>query len=153
MAELAIRENNTVSEKQYIICNINKENFGIEISHVNNIIQMPKITKVPMAPSCFKGIINLRGEIVPVMSLRRRMNLEDDTLTKESRIVILNIDEENLMGVVVDGVKEVCSIPDHTIEATKDLLANEDSLISGVGKKDEDLISIFEIDSILRNIA
>ncbi|MBR5635801.1 MAG: purine-binding chemotaxis protein CheW [Pseudobutyrivibrio sp.] len=154
MSDLAIREmNSAAEEKQYVICNINKEYYGIDITHVNNIIQMPKITMVPKAPECFKGIINLRGEIVPIMSLRRRMNLEDDTLTKDSRIVILNINDDEMIGVVVDGVKEVLSIPTDTIETPADLLKSEDSLIRGIGKKNEDLISIFEIDSILKNIA
>ena len=154
MSDLAIREmNSAAEEKQYVICNINKEYYGIDITHVNNIIQMPKITMVPKAPECFKGIINLRGEIVPIMSLRRRMNLEDDTLTKDSRIVILNINDDEMIGVVVDGVKEVLSIPTDTIETPADLLKSEDSLIRGIGKKNEDLISIFEINSILKNIA
>ena len=153
MADLAIRETQLSEDKQYVICNINQALYGIDISQVNNIIQMPKITKVPTAPNCFKGIINLRGEIVPIMSLRRRMNLGDDNLTKDSRIVILNINEDDMLGVVVDGVREVLSLPSASIEPPTDLLASADSLISGVGKNKEDLISIFEIDSILNNIA
>ena len=63
--------------KQYIVVQIGSEKYGIDISYVDNIVRMQKITRVPKAQEYFKGIINLRGEIVPVMSIRLKMGLED----------------------------------------------------------------------------
>ena len=75
--------------KQYIVVQIGNEKYGIDICYVDNIVRMQKITRVPKAQEYFKGIINLRGEIVPVMSIRLKMGLEDDTFTSTSRIIIL----------------------------------------------------------------
>ena len=76
MAEqLEVVEN---ERKQYIVVKIGNEQYGIDISYVDNIVRMQKITRVPKAQAYFKGIINLRGEIVPVMSIRTKMDLEDD---------------------------------------------------------------------------
>ena len=79
--------------KQYIVVKIGNEQYGIDISYVDNIVRMQKITRVPRVQNFFKGIINLRGEIVPVMSLRIRMELEEDVFTNASRIIILKIEQ------------------------------------------------------------
>ena len=83
--------------RQYIVVNIGNEQYGIDIGFVDNIVRMQKITRVPKAQSYFKGIINLRGEIVPVMSIRKKMGLEDDVITDASRIIILKIEEKGLL--------------------------------------------------------
>ena len=87
--------------RQYIVVNIGNEQYGIDIGFVDNIVRMQKITRVPKAQSYFKGIINLRGEIVPVMSIRKKMGLEDDVITDASRIIILKIEEKGLLGIMV----------------------------------------------------
>lgn len=79
--------------KQYIVVKIGNEQYGIDISYVDNIVRMQKITRVPRVQNFFKGIINLCGEIVPVMSLRIRMELEEDVFTNASRIIILKIEQ------------------------------------------------------------
>ena len=79
---------------QYIVVQIGSEKYGIDISYVDNIVRMQKITRVPKAQPYFKGIINLRGEIVPVMSIRKKMGLEEDVETGASRIIILKIEEK-----------------------------------------------------------
>ena len=92
MAEKKV-ENAELETKQYIVVSIGNEQYGIDIGYVDNIVRMQKITRVPKAQPYFKGIINLRGEIVPVMSIRRKMGLEDDVITNASRIIILKIEE------------------------------------------------------------
>ena len=88
--------------KQYIVVKIGSEQYGIDISYIDNIVRMQKITRVPKAQRHFKGIINLRGEIVPVMSIRLKMGLEDDQFTNASRIIILKLEEKGMLGVIVD---------------------------------------------------
>ena len=92
------------STKQYIVVQIGNEKYGIDIGYIDNIVRMQKITRVPKAQVYFKGIINLRGEIVPVMSIRTKMELEDDVITNKTRIIILKIEDKGLLGVMVDEV-------------------------------------------------
>ena len=145
MEELTVYKEKVKSEKKYIVFGIDNENYGIDISCVNSIIQMPQITYVPKSPKHYRGIINLRGEIVPIISLRRRMNLEDDTYTNDSKIIITDIEEDKQVGLIVDDVKEVMTIADDEIREPSPFLKKDDSLISGVGNKDEELISIFNL--------
>ena len=71
----------TMDSKQYIIVELGNEQYGIDIQYIDNIVRMQRITRVPKAQSYFKGVINLRGEIVPVMSIRKKMGLADDEIT------------------------------------------------------------------------
>ena len=75
--------------KQYIVVKIGSEQYGIDISYIDNIVRMQKITRVPKIQTYFKGVINLRGEIVPVMSVRKKMNLDDDVITNASKRLLL----------------------------------------------------------------
>ncbi|MBE5909772.1 chemotaxis protein CheW [Pseudobutyrivibrio sp.] len=149
MSDLAMYDVVEKEKKQYIVVKIGGEHYGIDISYIDNIVRMSKITRVPKAPSYYRGVINLRGEVVPVMSLRRRMNLDDDEFTDASRIIILKLDAGGLMGVIVDEVKEVLSLSEDDIEAPTSTLKSKNSFINGVGTNGDELISIFEISSII----
>lgn len=146
MSELAIVKKNVVEEKQYIVFHMEKEFYGIDIANINCIIQVPKITPIPKMPEYFQGVISLRGHVIPVINLRKRMNLADVELTKESRIIVLNLENDELMGIIVDDVKEVMNISNNEIEEPSPFVKRKDSFISGVGKKQDELISIFEVD-------
>ncbi|MCR5388947.1 MAG: chemotaxis protein CheW [Lachnospiraceae bacterium] len=144
-----LETNETVGKKQYIVVKLGSEQYGIDIGYVDNIVRMQKITRVPKSHHYFDGIINLRGEIVPVMSIRRKMGFEDDVFTKDSRIIILKIDDLGLLGVIVDEVKEVVNLGADEIELPgQNGKANDDTFISGIGKHSNELISIFDITSI-----
>lgn len=149
MGELAVINKKNNDDKQYIIFKINNESFGIDITNINTIIQMPKITKMPKMPEYFQGITYLRGRIIPVINLRKRMNYTDEEFTKKNRIIVLNLEDDKLMGIIVDDVKEVMRISQSEIEEPSPLLKKEESFISGVGKKEDNLISIFEVDSLI----
>lgn len=97
-------------KKQFIVVKIGSEQYGIDISYVDNIVRMQKITRVPKVQPYFKGIINLRGEIVPVMSIRTKMDLEPDVFTDVTRIIILKLEEHGVLGILVDEVKEVVTL-------------------------------------------
>lgn len=148
MSEIAVYNANE-NESKYIIFKINKEVYAIDVKSVNNIIQMPKITQVPSSPKYYRGVINLRGEIIPVMSLRRRMNYDDDCFTNSSRIIILNIGEDNHLGIVVDEVNEVLDISSKDIEQPSQFIKNDASVVSGVGKIGDMIISILSVDSMI----
>ncbi|MBO6154107.1 MAG: chemotaxis protein CheW [Lachnospiraceae bacterium] len=138
---------------QYIVVSIGNEQYGLDISYVDNIVRMCKITRVPKAPFHYIGIINLRGEVVPLMSLRRKMKLDDDEFTDLSRIIILKTEEMGLIGVVVDEVKEVIALSEDEIdENAKTQSPEKDNFISGIGKNEGELISILEISSIFDEV-
>lgn len=136
--------------KQYIVITFGNEQYGIDIRYVENIVRMQKITRVPKAQTYFKGVINLRGEVLPVMSLRLKMGLEDDVFTNTSRIIILKIEQQGTLGIIVDEVKEVVTLGveeiDRVTHNTKDV---KSTFINGIGKNGEDLISLFDINSVI----
>jgi purine-binding chemotaxis protein CheW len=144
---LEMLENSTT---QYIVVQIGSEKYGIDIGYVDNIIRMQSITRVPKAQSYFKGIINLRGEIVSVMSIRKKMGLEDDVITNATRIIILKLEEKGLLGVMVDEVCEVVTLSNDQIDpVSTNAKSGKESFISGIGKKEDTLISLFEISAIV----
>ncbi len=147
MAELQVLDGDTI---QYIVVKIGDEEYGINISYVDNIIRMQKITRVPKAQSYFKGVINLRGEIVPVMSIRKKMGLEEAETTGKSRIIVLKVEEHGALGIIVDAVNEVVTLsPEQIDKPARDSKSAKNSFIDGIGKNGDELISLFDINSIL----
>ena len=142
MTNLEIIENDS---KQYIVVKIGSEQYGIDISYIDNIVRMQKITRVPKAQKHFKGVINLRGEIVPVMSIRLKMKLDNDVFTNATRIIILKLEEKGMLGIIVDEVKEVVTLSNDEVEKS----SGKGSFINGVGKHGEELISLFDINAII----
>ena len=136
---------------QYIVIQIGEEQYGIDIKYVDNILRMQKITRVPHTQSYFKGVINLRGEVVPVMSIRVKMALDDDVITNESRIIILKLESNAPVGIIVDKVKEVVSLDERNIDVVNKNSSNKNdiSFISGVGKVDQGLISLLDLSTII----
>lgn len=131
--------------KQYIVVMVGSEQYGIDISYIDNIVRMQKITRVPKSQSYFNGVINLRGEIVPVMSIRKKMGLDEDVFTNASRIIILKLEEKGSLGIIVDEVKEVVNLSDDEIEKA----SNKGKFINGIGKHGDELISLLEINAIV----
>ena len=145
-----IIETTQTETKQYIVVQIGSEKYGIDIRYVDNIVRMQKITRVPKAQVYFKGIINLRGEIVPVMSIRTKMGLDEDVITNASRIISLKLEEKGSLGVLVDQVCEVVTLSQDQIETNNINSSHvKDSFINGIGKNGDQLISLFEINSFV----
>lgn len=136
--------------KQYIVVEIGNEQYGIDIGYVDNIVRMQEITRVPKSQIYFKGIINLRGEIVPIMSIRARMGLEDDVFTNSTRIIILKLEQQGKFGIIVDEVREVVTLNADKVERTNmSVKEGRESFINGIGKNGEDLISLLDLNSII----
>ena len=124
---------------------VGNEQYGIDISYIDNIVRMQKITRVPRIQPYFNGIINLRGEIVSVMSIRKKMGLEEDVFTHSSRIIILKIEEKGALGIIVDEVREVVNLSEDEIEK----VSNKGRFINGIGTHGDELISLLEINAIV----
>lgn len=147
MADAADFTNNA-KLAQYIGVMINNEQYGIDISFVDNIVRMQRITRVPKAQPFFPGVINLRGEIIPVMSLRRKFGLEDDVFTPKTRILILKPEPQASIGFIVDEVKEVLSLSEEDIDHV-DSPDDRNTYVTGVGKHAKGLISIMNVPAVL----
>lgn len=135
---------------QYIVVTIGVEQYGINIQYVDNIVRMQKITRVPMVQKFFKGVMNVRGEIIPVMSIRGRFGMEDDVYTDKTRIIILKPEQQEAIDILVDSVKEVVSLEEGNIEKVRSDGKDEMSkYITSVGKDQGSLISLLNIDGII----
>ena len=136
--------------KQYIVVNIGNEQYGININNVDNIVRMQKITRVPKAQPFFVGVINLRGEILPVMSLRKKFELEDDVYTDSTRIIIIKMEQQGMIGFIVDSVKEVITLEECDIEKGSVTAAEEgNAYVSGVGKLSNGLVSLMNLHAVV----
>ncbi|MCM1261605.1 MAG: chemotaxis protein CheW [Butyrivibrio sp.] len=135
---------------QYIVIKLGNEQYGINIKYVDNILRMQHITRVPKVDSYLKGVINLRGEVVPVMSIRTKMELEPDVETKSSRIIIIKMEQHGYIGIIVDEVKEVVTLETDQIEKVAyDAKDDKSNFISGVGKCENGLISLLDLSLIV----
>ncbi|MDF2589399.1 MAG: CheW protein [Anaerocolumna sp.] len=142
--------NNVLDSKQYIVVKIGNEQYGIDIKYVDNIVRMQRITRVPKAQPYFKGVINLRGEIIPVMSIRLKFGLQEDVLTNATRIIIIKLEPQSAVGIIVDEVKEVVTLEDNAIEkVTSSAVEDKNGYLSGIGKQKDGLISLLNIAGVI----
>ncbi|SHO49838.1 purine-binding chemotaxis protein CheW [Anaerocolumna xylanovorans DSM 12503] len=142
---------NAVNEgKQYIVVKIGIEQYGIDIKYIDNIVRVQNITRVPRAQHYFKGVINLRGEIIPVMSLRLKFGLEEDVISNATRIIIIKFDSQSAVGVIVDEVKEVVTLDENMIEkVTNSAVEDKNGYLSGIGKHNDSLVSLLNINGVI----
>lgn len=136
---------------QFIVVKFGAEQYGIDIKYIENIIRMQHITRVPKVSNYLKGVINVRGEVIPVMSVRIKMGLEPDVETKATRILILKLEQHGNIGILVDEVKEVVNLEDSQIEKTSYEASRDDktmNFIYGVGKYEGGLISLLDLNAV-----
>ncbi len=137
---------------QFIVTQLGGEQYGIDIKYISNIIRMSKITRVPKVPDYIKGVINVRGVVIPTISLRLKMGLPEDEVTKKTRIIILTLEQHESIGVLVDEVKEVVTLDEDHIERMGYEKDDKERFLSGVGKADGKLISLLDITSVLAEV-
>ena len=137
--------------KQYIVIKIGAEQYGIDISFVDNIVRNQRITRIPKAQTYFKGVINLRGEIIPVMSLRLKFELDPDEYTNATRIIIIKLEPQSAIGLIVDEVREVVTLGEDAIEKANSADMGDAKLqyLSGIGKNGDSLISLLNIAAVI----
>lgn len=146
-----MNEVNVFSEAiQYIKVEMGEELFGIDISYVDNIVRMQRITRVPNVVPYIKGVINLRGEIIPIMNLRMKMDLEEMEYTNATRIIIVKMEQYGKIGLIVDAVKEVVALREDQVEKmTYDSKDESIHFVTAVGKVDETLISLLDLNVVI----
>ena len=143
-------DNETVSDElKLIIFKLGREEYGMDILKVQEIKRMMSITRVPSTPSFIKGVINLRGSVLPVIDLRTRLGLFEAELTEAARIIVVLVNE-GVVGFIVDEVVEVTTINPQNVEALQTLsngLSAE--YISGIAKADARLYIMLNPDAIV----
>ncbi|MBQ4057743.1 MAG: purine-binding chemotaxis protein CheW [Lachnospiraceae bacterium] len=144
-------ENTVVNgAKQYIVVKLDNEQYGIDISFIDNIVRLQQITRVPKAQYYFEGVINLRGEIIPVMSLRNKFDLEAKEHSNSTRIIIVKPENNAKIGVLVDEVREVVTLEEDSIEKVD--YDEQGMNLVGVGKYNNTLISLLNIQGIIQEL-
>lgn len=136
-------------EQHLVVVRLDRERYGVSIDHVHEIIRMQEVTRIPRAPTFVEGVINLRGQVIPVIDLRKRFGLPAAERNGAARIVVVEMNG-NRVGVVVDAVLEVMRIPDSAVVPPEELLAaSEVAFLRGVAKQGDDLILLLDLQRVL----
>lgn len=140
--------------RQLITFSVSEEEFAVDISQVQEVIRLPRITLVPNAPDFIEGVIHLRGRIIPVIDLRKRLRLsrsaESRSYDKFTRVLIIMYDGK-LIGFVVDRVAEILKIPESAIRPTPELILEHTGAeyFEGVVREDDRLIILLNLQKVL----
>ncbi len=138
-----------VKNLQLVVFSIGKEHYGVSIDAVQEIVQVPELTIVPDAPVVLEGVINLRGKVVPVIDLRKRLRLMGSSTTTAKRILVTE-NNGSMVGLLVDTVSEVCKVLPDAVEAPPEMiLAIGIAYITGVVKSADRLIILLDLKKIL----
>lgn len=128
---------------------VGKEFFGVEIGSVQEIVRVPEITQIPETPSFVEGVINLRGRIVPVIDLRKRLRLGLSERNRANRVLITE-QNKRTVGLIVDSASEVLRLPSESIEPPPEMITGVGvEYITGVGRLDEQIIILLDLNRIL----
>lgn len=145
-------EKDNKESKQFVLFDLADQVYGVEISDVQ-IIEKPKpLVRVPKAPACVKGVMNLRGDIIPVIDIRKLFEMETEDLLQTTRIVIVKV-ENALIGILVDAVREVLELAAHQVENVQSVKNLNHTYISGIGKVQEgsQIITILNLKNIIED--
>jgi purine-binding chemotaxis protein CheW len=142
-------ENEDTQEGRYLSFRIAKEEYAIEIRHVTEIVGIQKITEVPDMPRYVKGVINLRGSVIPVVDVRLRFNIEPIEYDDRTCLIVVNVNDSPI-GLVVDAVKEVISIAPEQISPAPQVSKGDVSrYIKGIARFSEEVIILLAMDKLL----
>lgn len=134
---------------RYLSFRVGEEEYGIDIQYVTEIVGIQKISAVPEMPDYIKGVINLRGQVIPVMDVRIRFHMPAQSYNERTCVIVVHINE-NFVGLVVDAVKEVASLPQDSIcEAPKVARSESAQYIKGIGKVGDDVKIILDVYKLL----
>jgi len=138
-----------MAEEQLVTFSLGSEEFGVDIMCVQEIIRIPPITRVPKAPDYVEGVINLRGNVIPVVSLRKRFGMGEAEDSDLSRIIVLQV-QNKVFGIRVDAVTEVLRLDTEAIEPPPPVALGMDAhYIRGVGKIGERLLILLNLEYIM----
>jgi len=140
------------SASQYITFKLGDELFAIDVARVREVLEVPQITKVPTAPPCMRGVVNVRGQATPALDLRLRFGLPQGTDTVHTRIIVMELEldgETTVLGGIADSVHEVIELEPGNIDAPPRIAMRwRTDFIQGMGKRGDDFIIILDVNAI-----
>jgi purine-binding chemotaxis protein CheW len=150
MTEDVVFEEDLSQDGQYLTFNIDKQEYGIEIRDVTEIVGIQKITDLPDSSHYIKGVINLRGKVIPVLDVRLRFAMQERPYDERTCIVVVNINDSSV-GLVVDTVSEVMNIAEENIEPPPKINKNKpgNCYVRGLGKIDQDVKILLNTQKLL----
>ena len=138
-----------MSEIQLVVFKLDREEYGVNIMQVQEIGEYQQPVKVPNAPEFVEGIINLRGDVIPVVNLKKRFRLQENEITENTRLIVTNVGTRSI-GFVVDDASEVLTLDEVNIQETPEIIGGQERrYISGIGKQDERLLIILDLNALL----
>ena len=144
-------ENNSDIMQQYIVFKLDEQHYGLNIQYIQIIEKMTSIMIVPQGPPSVEGVMNLRGEIIPVVNLRKQFEMEEKPHGDKTRIIIVKNDE-GMVGLIVDQVKEVVTITNDQIETVQNVQGKmKTSDILGVGKVNDQIVTLLNLEIIIQD--
>jgi purine-binding chemotaxis protein CheW len=152
-SELYDDEDEIYQENKYLLCKIKDEDYGIRISYVQSIEEMRKIVQVPEMPPFVKGIINLRGTVIPVIDLRLKFNMPERDYDDRTCTVITRIGDA-MVGLIVDTVSEVETIPDKDVDPPPRFHSETEGrerYVGGIGKVGEEVKILLDVDRLIED--
>ncbi|MFP4362927.1 MAG: chemotaxis protein CheW [Spirochaetia bacterium] len=137
---------------QYLTFDLADEQYAVDVGKVTSVLEMTQITKVPKTPEFMRGVINLRGSVVPVIDLRLKFGMSQTEQTQDTSIIVMEIEldgETVVIGALADSVHEVIEMDQNQIEAAPKFGTKLDTeFIKGIGKKEEGFLIILDIDKV-----
>ncbi len=150
-----MNETNAVSSYQYVTFSLSDELFGVEVSRTREILSLTPVTKVPQMPEYLLGVINLRGQVVPVIDMRLKLGLPAGEETEDTCIIVVELQvdgEPMIVGALADAVREVLEIRSDQIEAPPRLGTRLNTeFIQGMGKVNEQFLILLDIDRVFNS--
>ena len=136
-------------EQQFVVFQLETEEYGFGIETVKEIVKYREVTKLPHVKDCIEGITNLRGDVIPIICLRRRFGLEQRAADSQTRIIIVDIGDLYI-GFIVDAVTEVLRLSEQQIEPPPKIVQDGNGdYLNGVGKIDDRLIILLDTNRLL----
>lgn len=147
----ALEQQKAIQERKYIVFKLLDEEYGVEVQQVRSIERMQKITRVPQTPEFVKGIMNLRGVVTPVIDLKTRFGLGQETRTETTRIIIVAVDDMEV-GLIVDAANDVIDIRQDAIEPPPEVVGGiKAAYVDGVAKLEDRLLILLNLDKVLNS--
>ena len=134
-----------MAELQFVVFKLGKEEYGVNIMEVQEIGPYSEPVRVPNTPEFIEGVINLRDNVIPVISLKKRFNISDQDLTENTRTIVINLGDKQI-AFIVDDASEVMTIDEADIQETPELIAGVNrKYITGIGKKGDRLLIMLDL--------
>jgi purine-binding chemotaxis protein CheW len=138
-----------MAELQFVVFKLGKEEYGVNIMQVQEIGPYEEPVKVPNTPEFIEGVMNLRGNVIPVISLKKRFNIPGQQLTDSARTIVINFKDKQI-AFVVDDASEVLTLNEADIQNTPDIIAGVDrKYITGIGKQGDRLLILLDLGFLL----